>query len=213
MYRSTLSAAVLATAMLTLASCADQPTSPNIVTEEAASTASFARGGNKARATISSPIDVTDDGIRLLGTAYLTKIELVDGQFMGTARIVGTATNVASGVTEAVDVVQTTTLSINGVTGDAAAAGDAISAQQIGIQQAGTCDVLDLVLGPLHLDLLGLVVDLNQLVLNVDAVAGAGNLVGNLLCTVLHLLDGPGALAAILNILDTINSILGNLTL
>src|SRR3954470_3542088 len=35
--------------------------------------------------------------------------------------------------------------------------------------QAGTCPVLDLVLGPLHLELLGLIVDLNQVHLSITA--------------------------------------------
>jgi hypothetical protein len=67
---------------------------------------------------------------------------------------------------------------------------------------AATCSVLNLVLGPLHLDLLGLVVDLNQVHLVITAVPGAGNLLGNLLCAVAGLLDGTpaaGVLAALLN--------------
>jgi hypothetical protein len=67
---------------------------------------------------------------------------------------------------------------------------------------AATCQVLNLVLGPLHLDLLGLVVDLNQVHLVITAVQGAGNLLGNLLCAITHLLDGTptaGGLAALLN--------------
>lgn len=65
----------------------------------------------------------------------------------------------------------------------------------------GTCKILNLVLGPLHLDLLGLNVDLNQVVLNITAQSGAGNLLGNLLCSVAGLLDGNGinGLAALLN--------------
>jgi hypothetical protein len=64
------------------------------------------------------------------------------------------------------------------------------------------------VLGPLHLDLLGLVVDLNQVVLNITAVPGAGNLLGNLLCAVTGLLDNPGALANLLNqILGILNGL------
>ena len=75
-----------------------------------------------------------------------------------------------------------------------------------------SCGILDLVLGPLHLDLLGLVVDLNQVVLDITAVTGAGNLLGNLLCAVVGLLDIPGAIAAITHILDNINNILSGLT-
>jgi len=67
---------------------------------------------------------------------------------------------------------------------------------------AATCQVLNLVLGPLHLDLLGLVVDLNQVHLVITAVQAPGNLLGNLLCAITHLLDGTptaGGLAALLN--------------
>ncbi|GID96186.1 hypothetical protein Adi01nite_55980 [Amorphoplanes digitatis] len=67
---------------------------------------------------------------------------------------------------------------------------------------AATCQVLNLVLGPLHLDLLGLVVDLNQVHLVITAVQAPGSLLGNLLCAITHLLDGTptaGGLAALLN--------------
>ena len=66
------------------------------------------------------------------------------------------------------------------------------------------CQVLNLVLGPLNLNLLGLVVTLNQVHLNITAVPGAGNLLGNLLCAVANLLNGTGtggltSLSALLN--------------
>lgn len=57
---------------------------------------------------------------------------------------------------------------------------------------AATCPILNLVLGPLHLNLLGLHVDLNQVVLNITAVSGQGQLLGNLLCAVANLLNGTG---------------------
>ena len=76
---------------------------------------------------------------------------------------------------------------------------------------ASTCDVLTLVLGPLHLDLLGLVIDLNQVVLNITAEQGPGNLLGNLLCAIFGLLDGPGGpLGALAALLNQILGILGN---
>ena len=53
------------------------------------------------------------------------------------------------------------------------------------------CPVLDLRLGPLDLNLLGLMVHLDQVHLNVSAQQGSGNLLGNLLCAVAGLLDGP----------------------
>jgi hypothetical protein len=69
------------------------------------------------------------------------------------------------------------------------------------------CSILNLDLGPLNLDLLGLVIDLSPVSLDITAVPGAGNLLGNLLCAVAGLLDGPGnplgGIAALLNRLLT----------
>ena len=69
----------------------------------------------------------------------------------------------------------------------------------------GTCQILHLVLGPLDLNLLGLQVHLNQVVLDITAQSGPGNLLGNLLCSVAHLLDNNGnvlnALVAQLNLI------------
>ena len=56
-------------------------------------------------------------------------------------------------------------------------------------QQVGTCRILHLTLGPLDLDLLGLQVHLNRVVLDITAQSGPGRLLGNLLCSVAHLLD------------------------
>jgi hypothetical protein len=71
------------------------------------------------------------------------------------------------------------------------------------------CEVLDLVLGPLDLNLLGLNVHLDRVHLNITAVPGAGNLLGNLLCAVAGLLDGTGigGLGGILS--NLLNALLG----
>jgi hypothetical protein len=77
--------------------------------------------------------------------------------------------------------------------------------QDVAVTQG--CSILNLDLGPLHLDLLGLVIDLAPVHLDITAVPGAGNLLGNLLCAVAGLLDGPanplGGIAALLNRLLT----------
>ncbi len=70
------------------------------------------------------------------------------------------------------------------------------------------CDILFLDLGPLFLDVLGLQIDLSQIVLDIDAVAGPGNLLGNLLCAIVGLLDQGGPLAGITRLLDQINALL-----
>lgn len=72
----------------------------------------------------------------------------------------------------------------------------------------GTCEILNLVLGPLDLDLLGLQVHLDQVVLDIVAQSGPGKLLGNLLCAVAGLLDGPTGVDAIL---DTIARLLNRL--
>ncbi len=73
---------------------------------------------------------------------------------------------------------------------------------------SATCDILHLVLGPLDLDLLGLVVHLDQVVLDITAEQGPGNLLGNLLCAVAGLLDGSGGLSGLTGLLNRILGIL-----
>jgi hypothetical protein len=75
----------------------------------------------------------------------------------------------------------------------------------------GSCSVLSLTLGPLHLDLLGLVVDLNQVNLNITAQRGPGNLLGNLLCSVAGLLDNGTGLQGVVNILNNLLGSVGGL--
>jgi len=67
-----------------------------------------------------------------------------------------------------------------------------------------TCEILHLELGPLDLNLLGLVVHLNRVVLDISAVAAPGNLLGNLLCAVAHLLDSGGPLQGLVALLNNI---------
>jgi hypothetical protein len=77
---------------------------------------------------------------------------------------------------------------------------------------AATCQILNLVLGPLHLNLLGLHVDLNQVILNITGVTGTGQLLGNLLCGVANLLNPglpAGQLAGVLNIVQQLLSVPG----
>jgi hypothetical protein len=66
------------------------------------------------------------------------------------------------------------------------------------------CDILFLQLGPIHLELLGLEVDISLITIDIDAVPGAGNLLGNLLCGLVGLLD-PATL------LDALNALIRNI--
>jgi hypothetical protein len=76
---------------------------------------------------------------------------------------------------------------------------------------SGACQILDLTLGPLDLDLLGLVVHLDTVHLNITAQSGPGNLLGNLLCAVAGLLDGSGSANALQQIANLLNQILAAL--
>ncbi len=70
-------------------------------------------------------------------------------------------------------------------------------------RDAASCPVLNLVLGPVNLNLLGLVVTLGgnggttPITLNITAISGPGNLLGNLLCGVSNLLNSGGTLSAL----------------
>ena len=70
------------------------------------------------------------------------------------------------------------------------------------------CDILHLTLGPLDLNLLGLRVQLNQVKLDITAVPGSGNLLGNLLCAITGLLDQNALAGAINNLAAALNAIL-----
>ena len=87
-----------------------------------------------------------------------------------------------------------------------------VSALQVELpvsQITASCEILHLELGPLDLNLLGLMVHLDRVVLDISAEAGPGNLLGNLLCAITHLLDGPGSIIAIINLLNNILGALG----
>lgn len=75
------------------------------------------------------------------------------------------------------------------------------------------CDILNLVLGPLDVNLLGLEVHLNRVRLDIVAVPGPGNLLGNLLCAVANLLNGEGSPLNLLRLTNVLNRILALLRL
>lgn len=82
--------------------------------------------------------------------------------------------------------------------------GNIVSAVTVPVTNSGgsSCSILHLELGPLDLNLLGLVVHLDRIVLDISAQPGTGNLLGNLLCSVANLLNGSGPLAQLVNQLN-----------
>ena len=80
-----------------------------------------------------------------------------------------------------------------------------------GASTAPVCQILNLDIGRIFLNLLGLELDIAPISIDLRGVTGPGNLLGNLLCAVAGLLDPPGPLAQILALLDRINAILAGL--
>ena len=132
----------------------------------------------------------TNNAVQSLTTALSSIIPGV-GSFVGTFTL--SSVQVVNGVLSAVG-------SLNGVLTAASGATQAVN-QTIttALSASGSCQILTLTIGPIYLNLLGLVVTLNQLNLNISAVPGAGNLLGNLLCDVANLLNGGGAVSTLLN--------------
>ena len=133
-----------------------------------------------ATATTSSTINQATSAGQFVGTFTPTDFSTQNGRLTVTGLVSGTLTSATGTVTQ---VSQTVTTAVTGAT------------------SSGSCSVLTLNLGPLHLDLLGLVVDLNQVNLAITAQSGPGNLLGNLLCSVANLLNGGslGGLSTLLN--------------
>lgn len=127
------------------------------------------------------------------------------GSFAGVLNI--TSFQVVNGVLTAVG---SLTGQLTDVSGTTTPVTQAVSAPVSALQ--ASCQILNLTLGPLDLNLLGLTVHLNQVVLNIAAQPGPGNLLGNLLCAVANLLNGGSPLSNLLNGLATLlNQILGAL--
>jgi hypothetical protein len=91
--------------------------------------------------------------------------------------------------------------------------GQALSNARQATQAAAVCRILRLRLGPLRLNLLGLRITTNRIKLNIVAVPGPGNLLGNLLCAIAGLLDGPPTPAQLTAILQQLRQLLGMLNL
>ena len=79
-----------------------------------------------------------------------------------------------------------------------------------GLQAQATCEILDLVLGPLDLRLLGLRLQINRIHIRLTAQQGGG-LLGDLLCAIANLLNGGNVLGQLTQIVGLLNQILAAL--
>ncbi len=135
------------------------------------------------------PVTGTLPGGTFSGLMTITSFAMQNGQLVANGLLTGTAT------------VGTVTTQIS----------QTLAAVPVNLDPTASCPVLTLSLGAIHLDLLGLVVDLAPVNLDINAQPGPGNLVGNLLCAVTNLLNGTGALAGVTNLLSQVNSLLAGL--
>jgi len=131
----------------------------------------------------------TATGGALTGTLNITRFATQNGQLVAIGTLTATITDALGNVV-----------------------GTVTQALTLPVTASGTCQILHLTLGPLDLNLLGLMVHLNQVVLTIDAQSGPGNLLGNLLCAVANLLNGTG-LGGLTQVLNQILAILSGLTL
>jgi hypothetical protein len=143
--------------------------------------------------TCDDPIQQAITGTSLDGTtlvvAACATLQSVNSDGEAVMRVVGTVTNT--------------------VTGETSTFNQRVAAP---LQVTGTCEILNLTIGPIFLDLLGLVVETDVIHLEIRAEQGPGNLLGNLLCAVAGLLDpGQPLVDQVIGLLNQIIGLLSNL--
>lgn len=144
---------------------------------------------NAAPHTLTAPVSgKASNGYTFSGTFTVKKFVAQQGKLLAVGTITGTLKKASSGTTS------------NAIAPQAITVPAALPVT--GAVPGLVCNVLNLNLGPLHLNLLGLVVDLNQVILNITAQPGA--LLGNLLCSVAGLLNGGTPLAGLVGLLNQI---------
>ena len=208
---TTASAGALALALGIAACNSDNPTAP----KAAPQSSSMERQGPSSRGqsiSFNAAGPVTDAANAVVGnfagTFTVTKFgfDQATRQLMVTGVLNGTITYL-DGTTPASTIANQTLTT----TATLKKGGQVASTSSIFQLAQASCGILLLDLGPLHLDLLGLVVDLNEVILDITAQSGANNLLGNLLCALTGLLDLPGAITGIINLINSINNLLGSI--
>ena len=200
---------VCAMSTLMLASCSDRPTEPQVRPQVTAPSFTKEKDPNKQRAALLTNVPVSgviEGGGTFTGTFTATHIAMdpATRQLTLSGILNGVATRASGEVVNVVDAAFSAPMSLSK---DAAASAQIVRPASM----QAVCDILLLVLGPLHLDLLGLTIDLSQVILDINAVSGGGNLLGNLLCAIVGLLDGVALIAQISQLLDIVNNILAGL--
>lgn len=174
-----LGAVLFALAPLSVAATTNSPAARSTRLAPTAVAAAFAGG-------VTVPVSgTTSKGGKFTGNFAISRFQVVNNQIVAVGTLTGTVQN-----------------SVGNVIGTVLK-----TIQMIVAIKTASCDILHLELGPLDLDLLGLVVHLNKIVLDIDADP-TGGLLGSLLCAVANLLDVGGPLADIVGLLNQILGLL-----
>jgi hypothetical protein len=166
--------------------------------QKAAQTASQTIAKTKAGRATARLVGHTGNGRRVTGTFVPLRFSRHAGKLYVRGLVQGVVHEKNGSTTRFAKI---KTARVKTINGSPARAGARTSAR-------ATCSILNLVLAPLDLDLLGLRVHLDRVVLTIVAATGAGNLLGNLLCAVTGLLDGLGLPAQLSALLNRILSVL-----
>lgn len=141
-----------------------------------ATAAAQATGGIGSIPITNHPVTLNGAPATFNGVLQITRFADVGGQLTAIGTLTGTVTDAAGNVLRTV--AEAVTLPVASI--------------------SATCQILHLVLGPPHLDLLGLVIDLNQVVLDITAQQ-AGGLLGQLLSGLLCSTNPSNLLINLLN--------------
>jgi hypothetical protein len=142
----------------------------------------------------SHPLVIPVNSSGFTGTFTLTSFALQNGALVANGIVAGTDANGVSHFGTVTTKVATTSSTATAAIAAAAPA----------------CSILHLVLGPIDLNVLGLSITTNQIVLDISAIPGPGNLLGNLLCDVANLLNNNPT-ATLVTLLNQIIAILQGL--
>lgn len=140
--------------------------------------------------TGTTTIDDTQVPVNFEGDFTIQKFRVQGGDVVAVGTLTGDVTNAVTGA--AIGSVENVATTIELITGSA----------------SDSCQILHLELGPLDLDVLGLVVHLDRVVLDITAEPGEGNLLGNLLCAIAGLLDANAPSNIIADLLNSLLDLL-----
>ena len=200
--------------LLVTNSCADAPTRPEVSTPERAPLMKKEPGVRDARLLSNMPVEFPIQGGgtfigRLTITHFsfdeTTRTLMIDGELSGRAMSASHGImKTADGRPAVIPAGRPVTITNVPVTLSHTPESSAL----VRPAQQTSCPILFLTLGPIHLDLLGLVLDTSQITIDLTAQPGGGNLLGNLLCALLGLLDPLALIAQIQALLTAINNLL-----